>query len=309
MLAQKNRARTQKRGLEIPISSNTNNIRSKPFLKWVGGKTQIIEKIEKNLPKDYGRYFEPFVGGGAVFFHLIDKNREVYLSDINKRLTEAYLHIRDEIYDVMLHLDKIAGAFVNIEDEKDRERYFFDVRAEYNSLIDSEDDSPLRTAQLIFLNKTCFNGVYRENSKGHFNVPYGKVKRSNSIARSNILAVSRDLQNTEINNKHFSWVLEKAQKGDLIYFDPPYVPLKQTSAFTKYHSTDFVTKDHEELAKVFEELDKRGCFVMLSNSDTPLIRDLYKKYDKYTVVINANRNINCKGNLRKPVQELLIKNY
>jgi len=295
--------------LEIPISFNTSEIYSKPFLKWVGGKTQIIQEIEKNLPLSYSRYFEPFLGGGAVFFRLIPKNKKAYLSDINRNLVDAYSDIKNRIYEVMFHLDKISGSFVNLTSKKSRNDYFLKIREKYNSMIDSHENSPLRTAQLIFLNKTCFNGMYRENSKGHFNVPFGNTKNSNSVARSNILAVSRDLQGKRIINNGFEYVLKYAKKNDFIYFDPPYCPLKANQAFTKYHSSDFGKDDHQKLANVFYELDKRGCFVMMSNSDIKFIRDLYKKYNKYTVVVNANRNINCKGNLRKPVKEVLIKNY
>ncbi|MBX4189605.1 Dam family site-specific DNA-(adenine-N6)-methyltransferase [Candidatus Parcubacteria bacterium] len=295
--------------LRLPLSVDSEKIPSKPFLKWVGGKTQIIGEIEKHLPVKFNRYFEPFLGGGAVFFRLIPKDKIAFLSDINSNLVGAYLDIRDRIYEVMHYLDRVSGNFVNIEDTNSREQYFYLVRQQYNSLVDSQENSSLKTALLIFLNKTCFNGVYRENSEGHFNVPFGKAKNSNSITRSNILIVSRDLQKKQILHMGFEEVLEKAEKDDFIYLDPPYAPIKKNSAFTKYHSSDFSEEDHRKLATTFDKLAKKGCFVMMSNSDVPLIKDLYKKYERYTVAIDANRNINCKGNLRKPVRELLIKNY
>jgi DNA adenine methylase len=295
--------------LEIPISSNTEKVYSKPFLKWVGGKTQIIKEIQKNLPKSYNRYFEPFLGGGAVFFRLIPKNKKAYLSDINSNLIEAYHDIQKRIYEVMFYLDKISGGFVNLSSEIERSKYFLDIREDYNKLLDSSLNSPLRTAQLIFLNKTCFNGVYRENNSGQFNVPFGNHKLSNSIARSNILAVSRDLQKKSILNRSFDYVLRRAKKDDFIYFDPPYYSLKENQSFTKYHSSNFGQPDHQKLAEIFKELDKKGCYVLISNSDTQYIRTLYKEYEKNIIIVAANRNINCKGALRKPVNELLIKNY
>jgi DNA adenine methylase len=161
---------------------------------------------------------------------------------------------------------------------------------------------------LIFLNKTCFNGVYRENQKGEFNVPFGKVARISEKIVDNIREVSRKLSGTNIAWGGFEEILKKARAKDFVYLDPPYVPLK-AAGFTKYHASDFSLEDHAKLAKVFDELVRRGCFVLMSNSLTEEVRDLYSKYWMHTVEVDAMRNINCKGELRQPVKEVLIRNY
>jgi DNA adenine methylase len=162
---------------------------------------------------------------------------------------------------------------------------------------------------LIFLNRTCFNGVYRENSKGEFNVPYGQPNIHTLENIDHLAEVSRKLQKTTIRQSPFNEALLLPKGGDFVYLDPPYVPLTVTASFTKYHSSDFSIEQHKQLAELFGDLDRRGCYVMMSNSFTDGVKEMYRDFWKYVVEVDANRNINCKGNLRKPVKEVLIKNY
>lgn len=281
----------------------------RPFLKWVGGKGQIIEKISENLPppSSYKRYFEPFLGGGAVFFRLIPRDKEAFLSDINSDLIAAYFNIQNSVSEVIEEYVNIADAFI-ARSKRGRKKRYIDLRKNYNSLSRTEN-SIKKTALLIFLNRTCFNGVYRENSKGEFNVPYGRPNLKTLRNTGHILEVSEKLKGKSILNSGFEEVLTKAKKGDLVYLDPPYVPLTATANFTKYHSTDFSLEQHALLANLFKELDRRGCYVIMSNSHTDLVKNLYEEFWSNTRVIDANRTINCKGDLRLPVKEVLIKNY
>ena len=274
----------------------------KPFVKWAGGKRQLIPILNQNLPESFGTYYEPFLGGGALLFHILtDKNdQKCSISDLNSDLVLAYTTIRDRI-------DTLITSLKNHEKnyQKDSESYYYSIR-ESNPRSEIE-----KTSRLIFLNRTCFNGLYRVNSKGKFNVPLGKYSNPNIVNEENIRAVSHILQSsrTAIKCRDFEAVLRDAKKGDLIYFDPPYQPVSATSNFTSYTTKDFTYDDLTRLAELCLKLDSRGCNVLLSNSDSQEVADIFAKNPWKITRIAANRSINSNSKKRTGHFELLIKNY
>lgn len=274
----------------------------KPFVKWAGGKRQLIPILNQNLPESFGTYYEPFLGGGALLFHILtDKNgQKCSISDLNSDLVLAYTTIRDRI-------DTLITSLKNHEKnyQKDSESYYYSIR-ESNPRSEIE-----KTSRLIFLNRTCFNGLYRVNSKGKFNVPLGKYSNPNIVNEENIRAVSHILQSsrTAIKCRDFEAVLRDAKKGDLIYFDPPYQPVSATSNFTSYTTKDFTYDDLTRLAELCLKLDSRGCNVLLSNSDSQEVADIFAKNPWKITRISANRSINSNSKKRTGHFELLIKNY
>ena len=274
----------------------------KPFVKWAGGKRQLIPILNQNLPESFGTYYEPFLGGGALLFHILtDKNgQKCSISDLNSDLVLAYTTIRDRI-------DALITSLKNHEKnyQKDSESYYYSIR-ESNPRSEIE-----KTSRLIFLNRTCFNGLYRVNSKGKFNVPLGKYSNPNIVNEENIRAVSHILQSsrTTIKCRDFEAVLRDAKKGDLIYFDPPYQPVSATSNFTSYTTKDFTYDDLTRLAELCLKLDSRGCNVLLSNSDSQEVADIFAKNPWKITRISANRSINSNSKKRTGHFELLIKNY
>jgi len=285
----------------LPKDLENPNFYAKPFLKWVGGKKQILPQIRQYIPKEYKRYFEPFIGGGALFFTL--RPKIAHINDINKKLISAYRNIKNHPDKIIKCLENLQNEFYKKNDD-DRKIFFYEIRNKFNDL---EDDSTEKTSFLIFLNKTCFNGMYRENSKGKFNVPFGRYKNPRILDEKNIIAVSKLLQEVTITNDPFEKSVEGAKSEDFIYFDPPYHPLSKTSNFTGYSNGGFIEKDQEKLGEVFKELVGRGCYVLLSNSDTEFIRKIYKDYK--IEVVSAARSINCKASGRGKINELLIMNY
>jgi len=274
----------------------------KPFVKWAGGKRQLIPILNQNLPESFGTYHEPFLGGGALLFHILtNKNgQKCSISDLNPDLVLAYTTIRDRI-------DALITSLKNHEKnyQKDSESYYYTIR-ESNPRSEIE-----KTSRLIFLNRTCFNGLYRVNSKGKFNVPLGKYSNPNIVNEENIRAVSHILQSsrTAIKCRDFEAVLRDAKKGDLIYFDPPYQPVSATSNFTSYTTKDFTYDDLIRLAELCLKLDSRGCNVLLSNSDSQEVADIFAKNPWKITRIAANRSINSNSKKRTGHFELLIKNY
>ena len=273
----------------------------KPFVKWVGGKRQLLKQFrELNLypPECFNpesnTYFEPFVGGGAVFFDLLPKHAE--LSDTNRELVMTYNVIKDNVDSLIKSLKK---HIYNKE-------YYLGVRAQdINELSDIEIAS-----RFIFLNRTGFNGMYRVNKSGQFNVPFGRYKNPLICDENNLRKVSEALQGITITHRDYKDVLELAKIGDFIYFDPPYYPLNPTSSFTAYTAKGFFEKEQIELRDTFVKLHERGCFVMLSNSDTPFINELYSGLEGVSVnKIIAGRAINSKGSKRGKINEVLITNY
>lgn len=273
----------------------------KPFVKWAGGKRQLISVIDKHIPPEFGTYFEPFLGGGAVLFHLLGKNPSMKckVSDLNSDLVLAYVTIRDKVDELISSLENHARNY-----HKSPDSYYYGIReSEPKSQID-------KVSRLLFLNRTCFNGLYRVNSKGKFNVPLGRYSNPNIVNADNLVAVSHILQSKkiQINCSDFSAVLADAKKGDFVYFDPPYQPVSDTANFTSYTNRDFTFSDLENLVKVSEKLSEKGCKVLHSNSNTKEVRGLFSK-DWKVIEVAANRAINSDSAKRTGQKELLIKNY
>jgi len=266
----------------------------KPFVKWAGGKRQLVDILLSNVPPSFNRYFEPFVGGGALLFEL--QPQKAVISDINEELINAYQVIKDNVEELINSLKK----------HKNTKEYYYAIRA-----INPKTLTPVeRASRFIYLNKTCFNGLYRENSKGQFNVPFGRYKNPKICDEENLRAVSEFLNKIEITilNCDYKMTCEMAKSGDFVYLDPPYYPISKTASFTKYNKNDFSEKDQIELSEIFKELDRKGCYVMLSNSNTEFIKKLYANYRIQE--IKANRFINCKANRRgKSNIEVLITNF
>ena len=266
----------------------------KPFVKWAGGKRQLVDILLSNVPPSFNRYFEPFVGGGALLFEL--QPQKAVISDINEELINAYKVIKDNVEELINSLKK----------HKNTKEYYYAIRA-----INPKTLTPVeRASRFIYLNKTCFNGLYRENSKGQFNVPFGKYKNPKICNEENLRAVSEFLNKIEITilNCDYKITCEMAKSGDFVYLDPPYYPISKTASFTKYNKNGFSEEDQIELSEIFKDLDRKGCYVMLSNSNTEFIKKLYANYRIQE--IKANRFINCKANRRgKSNIEVLITNF
>jgi len=274
----------------------------RPFVKWAGGKRQLIPVLSQHIPKNFGSFFEPFLGGGAMLYHLLlnyPKHRFV-VSDLNSDLVLSYITIRDRADELIYSLKNHAKKY-----SKNSDTYYYSVRA-------SEPKEQIeKTSRLIFLNRTCFNGLYRVNSKGKFNVPLGRYTNPNIVNEENILAVSDILQSKKISIKcqDFGAVLDNAKKDDFVYFDPPYQPISQTANFTSYTNRDFTTNDLKRLSKVCQDLDSRGCKIMLSNSNCKEVIQTFSQDSWKVVKIKANRAINSNSKKRTGHTELLIKNY
>ena len=266
-----------------------------PIVKWVGGKRQLMFELLKNMPKNYNRYFEPFIGGGALFFELQPDN--AYISDMNEELINLYQVVRDNVEELVTDLQKH-----NIAKE-----YFMEIRNidrtnDYRNWADVQ-----KASRFIYLNRTCFNGMYRVNSKGEFNVPFGHYKNPRIVDENNLINCSNLLQRTEIRHADFSEILTKVQKGDFVYFDPPYVPLSETSSFTSYTKDGFDIDMQFKLRDVCDELDSMGVKFLLSNSDTKLVNELYANYEIKKVF--ASRQINANADGRGKITEVLVRNY
>jgi len=262
-----------------------------PFVKWVGGKRAILPQLATRFPRRFGRYFEPFLGGGAVFFHL-QPDRAV-LSDYNPELITTYQVVRDDVQSLIAHLAS----------HRNDEAYYYDLRSQDPETMSAVE----RASRLIYLNRTCFNGLYRVNSRGGFNVPFGRHKNPTICNEPGLLAASEALQGAKLSHENYMTVLEEAYAGDFIYFDPPYHPLNATANFTSYTPGSFGAQDQADLAQTFRALADRGCKVMLSNSDTPLIRELYA--DFYIETVMAPRMVNRDATKRGAIAELVIRNY
>jgi len=275
------------------------SISIKPFLKWAGGKRKLLTKLMEYAPENYLTYHEPFVGGGALLLALHPKS--AVINDINTQLITVYRVIRDNVEALINELRK----------HKNNKEYFYQIRnldrrENFNALSDT-----LKAARIIYLNKTCYNGLFRVNKKGFFNVPFGRYKNPDIVNEENLRAVSDYLRENHIEllNIDFQEALKKAKKGDFVYLDPPYHPINETSNFTNYTDDGFGKKEQIKLKQTCDELNERGCFFLLSNSYTPFIREIYKDYEKYTITVQMPRSINCKASSRGKINELLIKNY
>lgn len=275
-------------------------IKGKPFVKWAGGKRQIIDKLLKYAPDEFNTYYEPFIGGGALLFELSPK--KAVINDFNKELINVYNILCDE------EKFKKMCSVLNSYEAKHSEEFFYEIRnkdrnkSSFNRLSDYT-----RAGRTIYLNKACFNGLYRVNSKNEFNVPFGKKLKVNTYEGGNLITVSNYLTMNDIKilNVDFEEAVKDAKKGDFIYFDPPYD--SDTSTFNSYTEGGFGKEEQKRLARVYKELSDRGCYVMLSNHNTSLIQELYKDFNIH--VIEAKRNINANGKKRGKVEEVIITNY
>lgn len=267
----------------------------RPFLKWAGGKVELLPELLARVPVSFQRYFEPFVGSGALFFELRRLGRidRAYLSDANIRLIDTYRAVRDDVEAVIAELQPLTN---------DHDLY-------YRVRSWRHDDLPpaRRAARMIYLNRTCYNGLYRENQRGEFNVPFGRYRNPTICDAENLRAVAAALAGTELACHGFEAILTIARSDDFVYFDPPYDPISATSSFTQYHERRFGQAEQMRLAEVVRTLDRHGVLVMLSNSATTFIRTLYHGF--LIEEVTASRRINSKPDRRGKIGELIIRNY
>jgi DNA adenine methylase len=269
----------------------------KPFVKWAGGKRQLLKEISKYAPGSFNQYFEPFLGGAAVLLHL--QPRSFIVNDINTEMINVYQTIKENV-------DELLNELKEYRNEKE---FFYKVR-EYDRNPHYHISSPIKkAARIIYLNKTCFNGLFRVNSRGYFNVPFGDYKNPDFINEKTLRAVSEYFNSSKgvFLNGDFEAAVETAKKGDFIYFDPPYDPLSNTSSFTSYTLAGFGKNEQERLKYLCDNLHKQGCSFLLSNSSTEYIHKLYHGYK--IEIVRATRNINSVGSARGAVDEVLIRNY
>jgi len=274
-----------------------------PLLKWAGGKRHIADLLVGFLPTDWrsGRYYEPFFGGGAMFLRL--KPEQARLSDLNPRLIGFYRFVKDSPTTLLSNVGQLRDEFESAKAGKKSE-IFYKMRSQFNRSDPQEIDS----ASLLYaLNKLCFNGLYRENSKGLFNVPFGNKKRFPRCDEDQFIAVSKLLTSAELKTSDFAIAVETAESDDFVYFDPPYIPINPTSSFTAYSSTGFGIDDQKRLSELMHNLARRGVRAMCSNSDSALTREVYSSLR--IDVIQAPRMVSASSDGRKLVNELVIRNY
>ena len=303
------------------------DIEVKPFLKWAGGKSQLLSTIEDNFPKEIkksrkiDKYFEVFVGGGALYFHLMNNYEvdESYLYDINPEIILTYNVIKNDPKELIDLLLGLQDEYISLEQDG-RKEYYFNIRSKFNEdLADFDYDNysdahVIRASQVIFMNKTCFNGLFRLNRKGEFNVPHGRYKNPLICDKDNIMAVSKTLENTYVINGNYDESEELIDENSLVYLDPPYRPLKNTSSFTTYAGFEFTDKHQIELAEFYKRISDKGAKAILSNSDPknedPNDNFFDELYSKFTIErVKANRSINSKASKRGKINEILVRNY
>ena len=279
--------------------NNKKNVILSPVVKWVGGKRQLLDDIIPLLPDYFSTYVEPFVGGGALLFEIQPK--KAIVNDLNHELINLYKVIKDNTNELLSLLEE--------HELNNSEEYFYQIRAldrseSYNEMSDIE-----KAARIIYLNKTCYNGLFRVNQSGQFNSPYGKYKNPNIVNKPVVLAMANYFQNNNITllNGDYKMALKKLRKGAFVYFEPPYMPISSSSSFTGYTENGFDKKQQIELKEECDRLNSRGIKFLLSNSDHPFIRDLYKDYEIITV--RAKRSINSNSNKRGEINEVLVRNY
>ena len=263
----------------------------KPFVKWVGGKRQLVNEIHKRIPLNFNRYYEPFIGGGAVFFS--NGFNKAIISDVNQELINAYNVIKENVDNLIISLKKHLY----------NEEYFYELRKKDTSDLSNIE----RASRFIYLNKTCYNGLYRVNKKGKFNVPFGKYKSPLICDEENLKAVNYKLIKTKILCTDFEKSVLTAKENDFVYFDPPYMPLSSTSYFVGYSKNGFAYNEQLRLKNVYKKLSEKGVYCMLSNSYTNEVKELYSEYNIDTV--KATRVINSKANGRGKIKEVIITNY
>jgi DNA adenine methylase len=274
----------------LSASSSPGSAPGRPFIKWVGGKRQLLPELTRYVPAQFNNYFEPFVGGGALFFELRPKT--AVLADANKRLIRTYTGVRDSVEEVISML----------RDYPHDEKFFYELR---DKNVDSGTDAEM-AAWFIYLNKIGFNGLYRVNRQNRFNVPFGRHRNPNICDAPTLRACSAALAGTELRVSDFEAVVEQAQAGDLVYFDPPYVPLSVTSSFTLYTSDGFGADAQLRLRDVARRLKQRGVYVLLSNSSAGFVREIYQP-DFEVTEVSATRLVNSNGARRGAITELVIR--
>jgi DNA adenine methylase len=286
--------------LPEPLTTLSDRATARPFLKWVGGKQQLLHQFERFFPTKFRRYFEPFLGGGAVFFHLWSTGRtppRVFLFDNNPELINAYVTVRDEVDELVDRLKRHQRLH--------SKSYYYKIRnldRESGSLSDVE-----RAARTVYLNRTCYNGLFRVNSKGQFNVPIGSYASPQILLEPVIRGASAALQGVTVELRDFNSISSLGQRGDFFYFDPPYDPLTKTASFTSYTADDFGENEQRALANVVGDLSEKGAYVMLSNSKTPLVLELYEEFRIETV--QARRAVNSDSAGRGCIEEVVVLNY
>ncbi len=294
-----------------------NNIKVSPFLKWAGGKRQLLPVINDNLPPELksgkiSKYIEPFVGGGAVLFDLLQKYKfkEVIINDYNENLINLYKAIKNDANLIINNLGLISDEYLQLGEEHRKEYYYF-IREAFNN---ASDDSIEKSVYFLFLNKTCFNGLYRVNSKNQFNVPHGRYKNPTILDKDGLINISKILSNVKITHGDFANVEQYVDDSTFVYLDPPYRPLNNTSSFTSYSSNGFDDNEQIRLANFFDILNEKRAKLMLSNSDPKntdaddiFFDDLYEKYN--ITRVEAKRAINSNPDGRGKLTELLITNY
>lgn len=291
------------------------------ILKWAGGKTQLLEQIRANLPQELTHnkihtYIEPFIGGGAVFFDIASRYsfRQAYLFDVNAELITLYNSIKSDVDTLVSVLSKLQKNYL-AKNEEARKVFFYKVRDKYNADLSARDFvNPERAALTIFLNRTCFNGLFRVNSKGEFNVPFGSYKNPTILFEDKLRTASALLQNATIELTDFSKTENYADKKTFVYYDPPYRPISQTSSFTAYSKDTFDDNEQRRLFRLYDKLNKKGALQLLSNSDTTNFKKSDRFFDDlysdYTITrVDARRMINSNPDKRGSIKELLIKNY
>lgn len=281
------------------MSKHEKNKRTQPFLKWAGGKRQLLPEIRKYIPKQFSTYYEPFVGAGAVLFDLQPK--KAVINDINKELVNVYTVIQHQVDELIQDLKK----------HENNKEYFYQIR-DLDRKPAYQQLSPVkRASRIIYLNKTCYNGLFRVNSQGQFNVPFGRYKNPQIVNEEVLKAVHHYLSVNQVSilNVDFAKAVESASAGDFVYFDPPYDPLSDTSSFTGYSMDGFTRESQLRLRDLCVELDKRGCKFLLSNAATNFIKEIYTEKNFQLKLVSATRNINSVASKRGKIDEVLVMNY
>lgn len=291
---------------------------AKPFLKWAGGKGQLINTFDEMFPNELKEgkikiYIEPFVGGGAILFHVLQNYdiEKAYINDINKELINCYRCIKADVNEVIKQLEVLEKEYLSCDD---RTKYFYNVRNRYNSIHLNGHYDFEKCADFIFLNHTCFNGLYRVNKSGKFNVPHGKYKNPLICDKDNLLLCSKLLQKVEISFGSYEQVLSNADTNTFVYFDPPYRPLIENNSFVSYDKSGFDDSDQIKLAENFKDLDKKDCLLMLSNSDPKNTNEndnfFDELYNGFAIErVYAKRMINCQASKRGDITEIVVMNY
>lgn len=277
----------------------SNNKKLQPFTKWTGGKRQLLPVLKKMMPKKYNHYFEPFVGGGALFFDITPQNATI--NDFNTELINCYIEIKNNPHELI--------QLLKIHKESNSKEYYLKIRAADRDNTINNMSNTERAARILYMLRVDFNGLYRVNSKNQFNVPYGKYSNPQIVNEDLILNISEYFNKNNITflSEDFEEAIKNVNAGDFVYFDPPYIPLSQSSSFTSYTHEGFSIEDQVRLRDTFKKLSNTGAYVMLSNSSSPLIEELYK--DFYVHYINATRTNGAKASSRGRIKEVIVTNY